>query len=118
MTRSTYFIESRLERDKKRSEMISNLNEIINNSNTNQEIKAQAQAVKLNTVTNTEKELMIESMILAKGFSDVVVYLTEQSVNIVVQSDELTSADVAKIVDIVRRETQMPMDNIIIMNKN
>ena len=118
MKSSTFFIETRLERDKKRSEMVSNLNEIINNNNSNQDIRNQAQSMKLNLITSTEKEMMIESMVMAKGFSDVVVYLSDQSINIVVQSEGLSSTDVAKIVDIVRRETQISMDNIIIMNKN
>ncbi len=117
MQKSSFFIETRLERDKKRSEMISNLNEIIDNNNTGQEIKDQAQSMKLNLITSTEKEMMIESMVLAKGFNDVVVYLSDQSINIVVQSEGLESTDVAKIVDIVRRETDIVMDNIIIMNK-
>ncbi len=117
MQKSSFFIETRLERDKKRSEMISNLNEIINNNNTGQELKDQAQSMKLNLISSTEKEMMIESMVIAKGFSDVVVYLSDQSINIVVQSQALDSTDVAKIVDIVRRETDIPMDNIIIMNK-
>ena len=117
MKASTFFIETRLERDKKRSEMISNLNEIINNNNTGQDLRDQAQSMKLNLITSTEREMMIESMVMAKGFRDVVVYLSDQSINIVVQSEGLNSTDVAKIVDIVRRETQISMDNIIIMNK-
>jgi len=117
MKTSTFFIETRLERDKKRSEMISNLNEIINNNNTGQDLRDQAQSMKLGLIASTEKEMMIESMVMAKGYRDVVVYLSDQSINIVVQSEGLNSTDVAKIVDIVRRETEISMDNIIIMNK-
>lgn len=117
MKSSTYFIESKLERDKKRSEMISNLNDIINSQNTSEEIRDQAVNMKLNTITNTEKEVFIENMIMAKGFNDVIVYLSDQSINVVVSSDNLTEKDVAKIVDIVNRETDIAMDNIIIMSK-
>lgn len=117
MKSNTYFIESKLERDKKRSEMISNLNDIINSQNTNEDIRDQAVNMKLNTITSTEKEVFIENMIMAKGFNDVIVYLSDQSINIVVSSDSLTEKDVAKIVDIVNRETDIAMDNIIIMSK-
>ncbi|MBU5677567.1 SpoIIIAH-like family protein [Alkaliphilus sp. MSJ-5] len=117
MKSNTYFIESKLERDKKRSEMISNLNDIINGQNTSEEIRDQAVSMKLNTITSTEKEVFIENMIMAKGFNDVIVYLSDQSINIVVSSDNLTEKDVAKIVDIVNRETDIAMDNIIIMSK-
>ncbi len=117
MKSSSYFIEGKLERDKKRSEMISNLDDIINGQNTSEEIKDQAVSMKLNTIENTEKEVFIENMIMAKGFNDVIVYLSDNSINIVVSSENLESNDVAKIVDIVKRETSISMDNIIIMSK-
>lgn len=117
MQSSTYFIESKLERDKKRSEMVSNLDNIINGQNTSEKIRDQAVNMKLNTITNTEKEVFIENMIMAKGFNDTIVYLSDNSINIVVSAEELTSKDVAKIVDIVKRETSIPIDNVIIMSK-
>lgn len=117
MKNSSYFIESRLERDKKRSEMVTNLNNIINNQNTGEETRTEALNIKLGTITNTEKEAFIENMIIAKGFNDAIVYLNGQSINIVVDSEDLTKKDVAQIVDIVKRETDIIMDNIVIMNK-
>lgn len=117
MSSSGYFIESKLERDKKRGEMITYLNEIINNQLTSEEQRNQATNMKLKVIQNTEKEVLIENMIMAKGFSDAIVYLSDQSINIVVNSDELKASDVAKIVDIVKRETDIVMDNIVIMNK-
>lgn len=118
MGSSSYFIESRLERDKKRSEMVTSLDNIINNHNTGKETKAEALNIKLGTITNTEKEAFIENMIIAKGFNDAIVYLSGQSINIVVDSESLTEKDVAQIVDIVKRETDVIMDNIVIMNKS
>ncbi len=117
MKSSSYFIESRLERDKKRSEMVTNLNNIINNQNTSEEMRTEALNIKLGTITNTEKEAFIENMIIAKGFNDTIVYLNGQSINIVVDSENLTEKDVAQIVDIVKRETDIIMDNIVIMNR-
>ena len=117
MKSSSYFIESRLERDKKRGEMVTSLNNIINDRNTNEEMRAEALNIKLNTITNTEKETFVENMIVAKGFDDAIVYLSDQSINIVVNSEKLTERDVAQIVDIVKRETDIAMDDIIIMNR-
>ncbi len=117
MESSTYFIEGKLERDKKRSEMISSLNDIINSQNTTEAMRKQAEDMKLSTIQNTEKEVFMENMIMAKGFNDAIVYLSDQSINVVVSSENLTEKDVAKIVDIVTRETDVSMDNIIIMNK-
>ncbi|MGI6426644.1 MAG: SpoIIIAH-like family protein [Natronincolaceae bacterium] len=117
MKSSAYFIESKLERDKKRSELITGLNNIIEGQNTGEEMRAEALGIKLNTITNTEKETFVENMIMAKGFDDAVVYLGDQSINIVVSSENLTEKDVAQIVDIVKRETDIEMDNIVIMSK-
>lgn len=117
MKSSSYFIESRLERDKRRGEMVTSLNNIINDRNTNEEMRAEALNIKLNTITNTEKETFVENMIVAKGFDDAIVYLSDQSINIVVNSEKLTEKDVAQIVDIVKRETDIAMDDIIIMNR-
>lgn len=117
MKSSSYFIESKLERDKKRGEMVTSLNNIINDRNTNEEMRTEALNIKLNTITNTEKETFVENMIVAKGFDDAIVYLSDQSINIVVNSEKLTEKDVAQIVDIVKRETDIAMDDIIIMNR-
>ncbi len=117
MKSSSYFIESKLERDKKRSELITGLNNIIDSQNISEEMRAEALGIKLNTITNTEKETFVENMIMAKGFDDAVVYLGDQSINIVVSSEKLTEKDVAQIVDIVKRETDIEMDSIVIMGK-
>ncbi|MGV8145056.1 MAG: SpoIIIAH-like family protein [Alkaliphilus sp.] len=115
---TTFFIESKLHRDKKRSEMISNLNEIINNQLTNENIRTQAQETKMQVILSTEKEMVIENMVVAKGFEDAIVYISDQRINIVVNATSLNEKDVAKIVDIVKRETEISIDNIIIMNRN
>lgn len=117
MKSNIYFIESKLERDKKRSEMISYLNDIINNQYTSEDLRNQASKMKMDVVASTDKELLIENMIMAKGFYDAVVYLSGDSISIVVHSEGLTDQEVAQIVDIVRRETDISMDNIVIMNK-
>ncbi|MBN4062779.1 MAG: stage III sporulation protein AH [Alkaliphilus sp.] len=118
MKSTTFFIESKLHRDKKRSEMISNLNEIINNQLTSENIRTQAQETKLLVIVNTEREMLVENMIVAKGFTDAIVYISDQRINIVVNTASLNEEDVAKIVDIVKRETEITLDNIIIMNRN
>ncbi|SES70927.1 stage III sporulation protein AH [Natronincola peptidivorans] len=117
MRSGIYFIESKLERDKKRSEMVSQLNDIINNHLTSDEMRNQAQNIKIDMIASTEKEVLLENMIVAKGFSDAIVYLTDNTINIVVNSENLTEKDVAKIVDVVMRETDIGMRGITIMNK-
>lgn len=56
-------------------------------------------------------------MIMAKGFDNAIVYLSDQSINVVVGRENLTERDVAQIVDIIKRETDVATDNIVIMGR-
>ena len=77
---------------------------------------AQQEIVKL--VALTEKEMIIENLIIAKGFKDALVFLTDDSVTVLVGAKELTSANVAQIQDIVMTKTKIDAKNIKIMKKD
>ena len=64
-----------------------------------------------------EKELDIESIIRSKGLPDSFVMITESSVTVTVDQQELDTNTVAKICDVVMRETGKPADKIIIQSK-
>ena len=53
-------------------------------------------------------------MLEAKGFSDVVVSISGEQVDVVVNSDSLTDAQRAQIEDVVTRKTGVLPENIII----
>ena len=61
-----------------------------------------------------EKEAAAEILLEAKGFSDVVVSINGDAVDVVVNALELTDAQRAQIEDIVTRKTQIAPENIII----
>lgn len=113
-----YFIEQRLSRDKLRGGLVDRLNEIVNNANTNNEIKSDAQKKIMRLGDISEKELIIEGLTKAKGFEEVLVLLTDENAKIVVFKDELTEQDTVKILDIVMGETDLNASNIKIMKKN
>lgn len=112
-----YFIEYRLSRDKLRATLIDRLNEIINNENTKEDIRASAQNEIIALGQVAELELSIEGLIKAKGFEDALVFLGDNSVRIVVSVNELTEQDVVKIFEIVKNETSIEASNIKIMKK-
>ena len=62
-----------------------------------------------------ETEFSIEKLIIAKGFSDAAVTFHKGAVNVVIEADELTSEQVAQILDIVKRESGEKAENIKIM---
>ncbi|MFA5524035.1 MAG: SpoIIIAH-like family protein [Tissierellales bacterium] len=116
--RSTnYFIEHRLSRDKLRASLIDRLNEIINNENTNEEIRAKVQNEIISLGQTSELELSLEGLIKSKGFEDALVFLGDNSVRVVVSADELTEQDMVKIFEIVKSETDIEAGNIKIMKK-
>ena len=118
MISKNYFIEQRLSRDKLRAGLIDRLNEIIDNDNTNSEVKAEAQKRIMRIGDASEKELVIEGLSKSKGFKEVLVFLTDESAKIIVLKDELTQQDTVKILDIVMGETDLEPSNIKIMKKN
>ena len=113
-----YFIEQRLARDKLRAGLIERLNGIVNNDNTNNEMRTNAQNKIIKIGDVSEKELTIEGLIKAKGFEEVLVFITDENAKIVVSKEELLEQDIVKILDIVMDETDLDTSNIKIMKKN
>jgi stage III sporulation protein AH len=97
-----YFKKTRINRETQRAGSIDLLNETINNSSSSPESKKQAQDKLVIISENMEKEANCEGLIIAKGYKDCIVYIGDESINVVVKNDnELTSADTAKIRDII-----------------
>ena len=61
-----------------------------------------------------EKETAAEILLEAKGFDDAIVSIDGDSVDVVVNTAELTEAQRAQIEDIVIRKTGVGADSIII----
>lgn len=68
----------------------------------------------------TMKEAQIENLVTAKGYTDCVAFMGEDSISVVVDTGtgELTAEDVAKITDIAMTETGYPASGIKIMASN
>ncbi|TCO68425.1 SpoIIIAH-like family protein [Caldanaerobacter subterraneus] len=114
---SGIFTAYREEREINRSRSIDALKEIVENKNTSQATRdeAQKQIIKLTEITN--QEMIIENLIKAKGFQDAVVMIDNGIVNVIVQADKLSEEEVAQIVEIVSRQTGASLDNIKIMTR-
>ncbi|MBQ9393827.1 MAG: SpoIIIAH-like family protein [Oscillospiraceae bacterium] len=67
----------------------------------------------------TVAESQIESLVTAKGYQDCVAFMGEESISVVVSAAQpLTSADVARIKDIVISETDYSPEQIKILEAN
>lgn len=88
--------------------------EIINNTNIAEEQKQEAIDGMIALTDVAEKETAAEILLEAKGFEDVVVSITDDMVDVVVNTAELTEAQRAQIEDIVARKTGMNPEAIVI----
>ena len=62
-----------------------------------------------------EKEVTVEGLLRAKGFSQAIVTLSPESVNVVVADASVTSQQAAQILQIVQNETGQPAQNVKII---
>ena len=119
-TPSDYFATARLSRQQARDNALSLLQE----AGAADEIDAQvasevAQGIEA-LASYTMTEAQIENMVTAKGYDDCVVFLSDESVSVVVSTttDGLQTEDIAKITDIVKQETGLPVSAIKILEVN
>ncbi|MHB1391749.1 MAG: SpoIIIAH-like family protein [Clostridia bacterium] len=115
---ASFFSEYRLEREKNRSKEVEMWEDIINSEKAEENFKNMAQQELVKIVGLTEKEMIIENLIVARGFSDALVFLTDDSATIIVDAKELTPSNIAQIQDIVVRKTKLDPKDIKIMKKN
>lgn len=113
--KGSFFANYRIERENTRKKEIEVIREIVDNPNSDAEMKKEAQAQLLEIADNMEKELLIEGLIKAKGFEDTIVMMSKNSVNVIVNRSELKPEEVAQILDIVKRESGKSADSIKII---
>ena len=118
MKKSTYVLDMKMTREKERNELTQDLNEMINNPSTSEEVRQEASSMKLQLVKDQETELKIEHLLSTKGFEDALVYIISGSVNVVVNEEKLEKADAAKIFDLVAEQAKVDYDNIKLMNNS
>lgn len=108
----SYFIQAKLEREQSRSKQKELLLELINNENLEQAKKAEVADEMLDIREKIEKESAAEAMIEAKGFKEVFVRIDDNTVDVVVNKEELTESEIAQIEDIIKRKTGIEVENI------
>ncbi|MBO5413623.1 MAG: SpoIIIAH-like family protein [Clostridia bacterium] len=113
----TYFTTSKLERENMYSQMLETYQQIYNNTETSSDQKTSA----LNEIANinkTKNAIMIaENLISAKGFKNVVVFVNDNSVSVIVGEQELQQEQIAQIQNIVSRELNVDASIIHICTK-
>lgn len=115
-TTSSYFQTYRSDRESTRDQEMLYYDAIIASESSSAESIASAEEAKLSLIELMEQELVVEGLIKAKGFEDCVVTISGSNVNAVVKSAaELTSTEVAQIVDIIQTQLSTSLENIKII---
>ncbi|MCG0277612.1 MAG: SpoIIIAH-like family protein [Thermanaeromonas sp.] len=112
---TAFFVEYRLERDRRRSQQIDMLKQIIDNPNAPGDSKQEAQKRLVDLTKQMDLELQLEKLIVAKGYKEAAVFIQPQAVNVVVMAEKLTEEDANKIGDLVSRSTGRPREQISII---
>ena len=115
VTESEYFRSARINRDKARSDSLDILREVAESESASEYDKTTAYGKMTAAAENTEKEGNAENLLKAKGFEDVLVYITDDAVTVTVKTDGLTSAETAQIYDIIIAETGCSAEKIKII---
>ena len=115
-----YFASARLTRQQARDNAISLLQEAADQSGADAAVANEASEGIQVLAGYTMKEAQIENLVTAKGYTDCVAFMGEDSISVVVDTGtgELTAEDVAKITDIAMTETGYPASGIKIMASN
>lgn len=108
-----YFVVSRAEKERARGDQQDMMQSIINNKDLDKVAKEKAQSELTRIARSIEKEMIIENVLKGKGFEDVIAFLNDNKVDIVIKdSAKLLPSQTAMILDVVTRETGVLAENV------
>lgn len=110
----SFFEEAKLSREQTRAKNKETLTNLVNNANISsaQKDKAMKQIMKMTAIS--EKETATENLLAAKGFEEAVVTVSDESVDVIVNAENLNEQQIAQIADVVKRKTECSPDKIVI----
>jgi len=106
--------EMKLTREQVRAKNKETLLGIVNSTTLTDEQKQAAVDQMIALTETAEREAAAEMLLEAKGFTDVVVSITDNAADVVLNMGDVTDAKRAQVEDIVKRKTSISAENIII----
>ncbi len=114
LTSADYAASVKLTREQVRAQNKETLLEVINNEMISEEQKKDAIAQMVEMKDIAQKEADAEMMLEAKGFTNVVVSISGECCDVVLDMGEVTDAKRAQVEDVVKRKTEIAADKIVI----
>ena len=111
-TDNSYYTQSKLDREKMYSQMLENYQKILEADNLSAEEKTTAQE-EIKKINNEKNAIMIaENLIKTKGFEEVLLFVNNGNVSVVVRTEKLDESQIAQIQNIVTRELNVKVTKI------
>ena len=99
------------------SQMIEAYQKILTDNSISEEQRGIA-VQEIQNINNRKNSIMIaENLIKNKGFEDVLIFVNDNSVNVIIKSEDLKQEQVAQIQNIIQRELKVEISDIHISNK-
>lgn len=109
---NSYYTQSKLDREKMYSQMLENYQKILEADNLSTEEKKAAQE-EIKRINNEKNAIMIaENLIKTKGFEEVLLFVNNGNVSVVVRTEKLDESQIAQIQNIVTRELNVKVAKI------
>ncbi|MGN0165590.1 MAG: SpoIIIAH-like family protein [Lachnospiraceae bacterium] len=110
-----YFGNAKLGREQIRAQNKETLENVVNDASISDEAKADAIGCLVEMTNAAALEDELETLLEAKGY-ETVCYVSEDEVDVIVNILEISEQDVAKIEDVVMRNTDIDASGIVITN--
>lgn len=109
-----FIIQARIDREQIRSKNKETLLKVINDETVSEKEKTSAVEAMVEITKSSELENTIETLLEAKGFSNVIVTLSDNQVDIIIDEQEITDQKRAQIEETIKRKTDISADKIVI----
>lgn len=105
---------AKLNREQTRAKEKEELNKIIENKSLSEKARQNASEALVELTKYQDAENAIETLLGAKGFSNAVVSINKESVDVIVDSGNLSEQDLAKIQEVITRKYKVEANKIVI----
>ena len=109
-----FIIQARIDREQIRSKNKETLLKVINDETVSEKEKTSAVEALVEITKSSELENTIETLLEAKGFSNVIVTLSDSQVDVIIDEQEITDQKRAQIEETIKRKTDISADKIVI----
>ena len=109
-----FIIQARIDREQIRSKNKETLLKVINDETVSEKEKTFAVEAMVEITKSSELENTIETLLEAKGFSNVIVTLSDNQVDVIIDEQEITDQKRAQIEETIKRKTDISADKIVI----